>query len=94
LTVSGRAEWNILAPILTKLRVLTEADGEALGQLCEAQAELKAGIAEGRFKTELWRAIQAMQARFGLTPADRARISVSTDSPKAKLSRYRDVGQN
>lgn len=88
LTVAGRKEWDGLAPMLERLRVLTEADVDALAQLCEAQAELKAGIAEGRFRSELWRCIMAMQARFGLTPADRARIKTVPKEPESVLDEF------
>lgn len=36
LDVEGKKAWKKLAPILTRMRVLTEADGFALAVLCEA----------------------------------------------------------
>jgi P27 family predicted phage terminase small subunit len=36
LDTEGRAEWGRLAPMLAKMRVLTLADGAALGVLCDA----------------------------------------------------------
>lgn len=93
LTEAALQEWVRLAPMLEKLRVLTVADADALGQLCEAQAELKVGIASGRFNTDLWRAIMSMQSRFGLTPADRAKINVGPKKPETKLSGYMHAKQ-
>lgn len=75
--------------MLERLGVLTEADAEALAELCAARATLRATLIEDdRFSTELWRGIQAMEARFGLTPADRARISVLPKKAENKLERF------
>ena len=77
LSVAARKEWDRLAPMLERLGVLTEADADALGQLCAARAVFQYQLREfGKFSTELWRAMQAAEAKFGLTPADRARLSV------------------
>jgi phage terminase small subunit len=83
MSVPGRREWNKLAPILDRMGVLTEADADSLAELCEAKAILKAS-----WSTELWRAIQAASARFGLSPSDRARLSVNPQKPKNKLERF------
>ena len=90
LTVGGRKEWKRLAPMLERNGVLTEMDAESLGELCEAKAILKQQLQEeGRWSTELWRAIQAMEARFGLSPSDRARLAVERPKTKSKLERFR-----
>jgi len=90
LTVGARKEWKLLAPMLERNRVLTEMDAETLGEMCEAKAVLKFQLREeGRFSTELWRAICAMEARFGLSPSDRARLSVEPPKPVSKLERFR-----
>src|SRR5437899_2154383 len=66
MTIGARREWDALAPMLDRLGVLAETDAEALAELCTARAVLKVHLREdGRFSTELWRAIQAMEARFG-----------------------------
>jgi len=88
MSLGARKEWGLLAPVLERMGVLTEADGETLAELCEAKATHKANLKEGRFSTELWRAIQAQEARFGLSPSDRARLSVSPQKPKNKLERF------
>ena len=93
LTVRGRKEWERLGPMLERNGVLTEMDAESLGELCEAKAVLKLQLREeGRFSTELWRAIQAMEARFGLAPSDRARLAVEPQKKKSKLERFRGKG--
>jgi len=88
LPVAARKEWNKLAPMLDRLGVLTEADGETLAQLCAARAILRQQLLEHeRFSVELWRAIQAAEAKFGLTPADRARLSV-VEKDKSELGKF------
>lgn len=42
LSEKAAAEWHRLAPVLTRMRVLTEADADALAQLCECVAQLHA----------------------------------------------------
>jgi phage terminase small subunit len=76
LPLAARKEWDVLAPMLLRLGVLTETDAEACAELCTGRALLHKQAQEGKWSTELWRAVQAMEARFGLTPADRARIEV------------------
>ena len=39
LDAKGRKHWRELAPILSSMRVLTEADGQALGLLCQKMAD-------------------------------------------------------
>lgn len=46
LSERAHAEWDRLAPILQRMRVLTEADGAALGMLCADIAELEEITAE------------------------------------------------
>lgn len=41
LTERGRVEWDRMVPVLLRMRVLTEADGAALGLLCNAMAALE-----------------------------------------------------
>jgi phage terminase small subunit len=94
LSVAARKEWNRLAPMMEEMGCLTAADAEAFGELCAARVRLRTIIRdEDRFPTELWRSIQAMEARFGLTPADRARISVEPKKPESKLARYLGDGR-
>ena len=38
---AARQEWRRLVPILSRMRVLTEADGIALGSLCQQYAMLQ-----------------------------------------------------
>ena len=90
LSVQGRKEWGRLAPMLERTGVLTEADAESLAEMCEAKAAFKLRLLDdGRFPTDLWRAIAAMEARFGLTPSDRSRLTVEPKMPESKLERFR-----
>lgn len=40
LNAQGRDEWNRLVPLLLEMKVLTKADGAALGALCSAYEQL------------------------------------------------------
>ena len=98
----ARKEWKRLCPILERMRVLSEADGIALANLCvdysilqQAQESLaKTGLLSKTAKTgmihqsPLLNIIAVTTDRvtrglreFGLTPASRTRLSISsTDS--------------
>ncbi len=40
LTYQAKVEWNRLAPLLEKIKVLTEADLDALTSICQLQAQM------------------------------------------------------
>lgn len=76
LTKPARKSWAALAPVLEEMRVLTTADAVALGNLCELMAEFQRQCRERRPSGKLAGEIRQHLGRFGLTPADRARLSV------------------
>jgi hypothetical protein len=75
LTKAARRRWALLAPILLDMRVLTRADAVALGNTCELLAAFHRQCKEGRPTSNLAGEIRQHLGRFGLTPADRARIT-------------------
>ena len=86
----ARGEWDRLAPILVRMKVLTEADYIALASLCQtystmmkAQEQLnKSGIL---FKTPSGyvQKIVMLCREFGLTPSARSRVQAnSSDDAK------------
>jgi phage terminase small subunit len=84
-TGPARKAWKRLEPVLSGMRVLTEADAEALALGCVALAD----FLEARADTEGWRRADAAWKRylavlsaFGLTPSSRARVSVAVPSVK------------
>lgn len=85
------AEWNRQAPRLTRLGLLTEIDDDALAMLCCLQVAFSDWV-KGDVKTgaliELSKELRALWSRFGMTPADRARVKVEQPPPETKLGRF------
>lgn len=94
LPLAARREWDAMAPMYLRLGLLTELSAPAFAELCCARVKFRAVVRSegGRIPTELWRAIQALDAKFGGTPADLARIEVKPQQPEGKLGRY--LGQS
>lgn len=94
LSAAARALWAELVPALVASGVAGAIDAPALEAMCEAFAEYRAArkirarsLAEKRQRQMLvngalreWR---ALAARFGLTPADRAKLEVEQDGETA-----------
>jgi phage terminase small subunit len=88
-----REEWKRQAPALERLGLLTEIDGEAFAMLCtlsvslqnEANSEDGANVSKLLF---LSKELRGLWSRFGMTPADRARVKVEKPKPKTKLERF------
>ena len=80
----ARAAWERLEPVLSRMRVLTEADAEALALGCVALAEY---LGSRRDRTAwrkgdaAWKRYAAVLREFGMTPS--ARAKVSTAAPEA-----------
>ena len=74
----ARDAWNRLAPVLTSMRVLTEADGDALAVGCVALADYLAASADPigwRRASDAWKRYVAVLVQFGMTPSSRARVA-------------------
>lgn len=74
LGAGARAAWDALAPRLTRLRVLTELDAEALGVLCLLLVEFRNRARNGQLSSKLAAEVRAYLGKFGMTPADRSRV--------------------
>ena len=85
----ARSQWSRLAPTLLELGLLTEVDGDAFGALCILTAQL-ASLAKipGTQVQDITKELRQLWGRFGMTPADRAKVSVAPKEQKSKLSRY------
>jgi phage terminase small subunit len=73
----ARLAWRRLAPMLHRLRVLTEADADALALGCIALAEyLEARTDDGSWRKAdaAWKRYLAVLSAFGLTPSSRAKV--------------------
>jgi len=75
--------------MLAEMGVLTVADSRALGQLCRLLGRADMLDAAG---VEIPIVLQAEArmyfSRFGMTPADRARVSKVDKKPESKLQRF------
>jgi P27 family predicted phage terminase small subunit len=115
LSDGAKKAWRHFAKLLDDLGVLTAADAAALGNLCEAAADLdtaRAALAarpgltyenvtaaggvthraypEVALVRDAERRVHRWLAAFGMTPADRARVSVAEskdEDPAAKFLR-------
>ena len=73
----ARRAWRRLAPVLTRTRVLTEADAEALAVVCMALAEALEAQADPvgwRRADAAWKRYAAGLATFGMNPSARTRV--------------------
>lgn len=85
------AEWSRHAGRLTKLGLLTEIDDDALATLCVLEVKFREIVADAPSVTALAflsKELRALWSRFGMTPADRARVKVEKAKPETKLSRF------
>lgn len=95
LSTEAQAIWDRLAPDLERTGVLTPWDCDTFAELCEALVILrekrKAADHEGERggpnpMTDYRSAMQTvatLAGRFGLTPADRSKLSVDSDPQRA-----------
>jgi phage terminase small subunit len=94
-------EWHRNATRLTRLGLLTEIDDEALAMMCVLNLRLRAvvlassdpgnqaGAILGTSSIiDLSKELRMLWARFGMTPADRARVKVEKPKPESKLERF------
>lgn len=91
-----KAQWRSLAPRLRRTKLLTELDIEPLEMLCTSIVEWRKATAKSKDDAAVaeqtispWKIIQSMAfkqsdklfAKFGMTPADRARILIEPQLP-------------
>ncbi len=78
LKAAGVKVWNELAPGMSANGCLTEMDVEAFAHCCKWMAIARVrSDQEGR---QAWMLADKLLARFGMTPSDRTRISVTPKS--------------
>ena len=85
------AEWKRHSARLTRYGLLTEIDDDALGVLCVLSVkfrEMVAADAAASALANVSRELRALWSRFGMTPADRARVKTDKPQEKSKLSRF------
>lgn len=88
LPVAARVQWKRLAPRLLELGLLTEIDGEAFAALCMLTAHLALlGTIEGAEIVNCTKELRQLWGRFGMTPADRSKVSVA---PPKKADPFED----
>jgi phage terminase small subunit len=85
------AEWKRHAARLLRYGLLTEIDDEALAVLCVLSIQFRDQVAAGAAPSALAgtsRELRALWSRFGMTPADRARVKTEKPEEKSKLARF------
>lgn len=95
LTQKAQEVWNRLAPDLVRKRVLTHWDVDAFAEFCEAVVILRVKRRAARRKAEVggpspmgeYKAavgiVTMLGSRYGLTPSDRAKITLSGEGEGA-----------
>lgn len=88
LPLDARVEWKRLAPGLLRYRLLTELDGDAFAALCMMTAQLAdLGAIPGASITDTTKELRQLWGRFGMTPADRSKVS---SAPEKKADPFED----
>ena len=89
LTGGGAVVWLEVAPLMVE-GVLTVADRVAWCALCELEAERREAPRE--FTGAKYATLVSLLARFGMTPSDRAKVSIADDSDKP-ANEFAEFGQ-
>lgn len=90
LNVGARKVWEEYAPRLERLGLLTELDGDTLGQWCTLAAEFRASPEE--MSANRIARMDALQQRFGMDPGSRTRIQVKPKEPMNDEARFFGTG--
>lgn len=108
LDVYGKQAWRRNVPVLRRLKLITEADVDALAAYCMAYSRWRrANIALRKVKPheENYRAIavtvekaeQAMRllaGEFGMTPSSRSRLRVEPERPADEIEEWMRGGRS
>lgn len=95
--------WQRVVPELVALGVARTIDADALAGMCrwfavwrEADAKLQAGDGDTYKRTieaaTGWKNYTAIAAKYGMTPADRAKLTIDTDDAGDDLLEYLRLG--
>jgi phage terminase small subunit len=88
----ARSAWKRHAAVLERLRVLTEADADALAVGCIALAEAVAAQSsdDGWRRADMaWRRYFTVLTAFGLTPSSRVRIhAIAPEAPADPMEQW------
>lgn len=79
LSKQARRYWDELAPMLDKAGLLKGTDADALGTYCQLKVKMVKLLRQGEFDTRLSSEWRQYMSRFGLTPADRAKVGPGDD---------------
>ncbi len=88
---TARDAWKRLSPILERMRVLTEADAEALALGCLALEEYvtaRSDEASWRKADSAWKRYGSMLGWFGLTPSARTKVQATTVEEQDPLEQW------
>lgn len=80
----AREQWAELAPLLSRVGLLTEGDRPALALLCEAYALTRLDPLDYKARSLYLKAL----GEFGLTPSSRARIKAPLKPEQDKLGDF------
>lgn len=79
---TARRYWDEIAPMLTQAGLLKASDVDALGMWCSLKVALVKQARQGNVDIRLSSEWRQYASRFGLTPADRAKVGPG-DSTKS-----------
>lgn len=80
----AKEHWAELAPMLSRVGLLTEGDRPALAMLCEAYALIRLDPLDYKARNYY----RQMLNEFGLTPSSRARIKAPVKPEQDKLGEF------
>lgn len=89
-------EWSLEAPRLTRLKILTEIDGDPLARLCVLRVKFRDALAEGASGGSLAmmsKEMRSLELQFAIGAANRVRVKVEKPQPDRKLDRFTNAKQ-
>ena len=89
-SVRQLAEWNRLVPVLQNVKVLSDGDWSLLELACGLYGEIVEEWASGHPPTASMMAqVGVLYGKFGLSPVDRMKITVSDDGEETNKFKKR-----